>query len=63
MDNFLTTEQADEIFYASVEGLTLDVDDYEFDAETSAHIYIDEVGNWVEVRSDGSVVEIPSEDM
>ncbi len=43
MDNFLTTEQADEIFYASVEGLTLDVDDYEFDAETSAHIYIDEV--------------------
>ncbi len=54
---------ADLIFQASEFAETFEVEDHEFDGETGAHVFFDEVGNVIEVRPDGSVVEIPSEDL
>lgn len=59
----LNMQGADLIFQASEFAETFEVEDHEFDGETGAHIYFDEVGNRVEVRSDGSVVKILSEDL
>lgn len=70
-DDFVLTGQfigpgfqgADLIFRASEFAETFEAEDHGFDAQTGAHIYFDKVGNVIEVRADGSVVSVPSEDL
>ncbi len=60
----LDPKGADLIFQASEFAETFEVVKIAtFNGETGHYSYIDEVGNVIEVRSDGSVVEIPSEDL